>query len=222
MYSKFSKALHNASKWSSDSLINLFKGKKKADELLSSTSIIKGMKIGISYLSDDNQPTFLNGLFGTEFTHTSIYFKLEMPNNKTTGVLVQYGQYQYIDKSKYKFSEEYNTIGYPYGKDGGLIFGEIDNKSFEKIFCSVGSIGLFLGKNFSKMTLKLFIEEVKKINGPWDLKSYSPLSKSCQDFVVAALQVIKPGYSPQFINLKNTTDEVPAIIEDELKKHEMQ
>jgi hypothetical protein len=223
MNSKIMKALTNASKSSSDSLISLFKGKRSADDLLSSTSIIKGMRIGISYLSQDNKPTVLNDIFGTEFTHTSIFFKLELPNNKTTGALVQYGKYEYIDKNKYKFDEEFNvnTIGYPYGKEGGLIFGEMDNKLFESTFCTVGCINLLLGKNFPKMTLKNFIEEVKKINGPWDIKSYDPMKKSCQEFVVAALQVIRPGFSNQLVNLKNSNDPIPEVIERELQKYEM-
>jgi len=220
MASKIGKALNNASKSSSESLINLFKGKKNADELLSDTSIIKGMRIGISYLTDDNQPTFLNGMFGNEFTHTSVYFKLELPQNKQTGVLVQYGKYEYIDKNKYKFNEKGgNTIGFPYGKEGGLLYGEMDKNTFEKSFCSVGCINLILGKNFPKMTLKFFLEEVKKINGPWNLKSYSPLNKSCQDFVVAALKVIKPGFSRELVYFQKE-EEIPAVIEEELKKHE--
>ena len=70
------------------------------------------------------------------------------------------------------------------------------------------------------MRLEKFIEEVKKINGPWDLKSYDPVKKSCQDFVVAALQVIKPGFSEQLVTMKYQDFKIPVVVETELKKRE--
>lgn len=218
---KITRALTNSSRSTSESLMKLFKGKKNSNELLSSTSIIKGMKIGISFLSEDNKPTILNNIFGSEFSHTSIFFKLELPENKKTGVIVQYGKYEYIDKKKFKSEDGANNIGFPYGKDGGLMFGEMDEKQFEEIYCTAGSIICYLGKNFSKMIFKAFLDEVKKINGPWDLKSYDPVKKSCQDFVVAALQVIKPGFNEQMVNIKMENFEIPVIIDTELKKHQM-
>ena len=68
---------------------------------MSDTSIIKKMRIGLSYLSKDNKPNYLSEIFGSEFTHTAIQFTIEIPGNKTTGVLVQYGKYEYIKKDKY-------------------------------------------------------------------------------------------------------------------------
>lgn len=219
---KITQALKNASQSSSESLLNLFKGKRNANELLKSISIIKGMKIGISFLSEDNKPTVLNNIFGSEFTHTSVYFKLELPGNKKTGAIIQYGKYEYINKDKYKEEDGANNIGFPYEKEGGLMFGEMDEKQFDEIYCAVGSIICILGKNFPKMIFKNFIDKVKNINGPWNLNSYHPLKKSCQDFVVAALQVIKPGYNEQMVILKKPEFEIPAIVNEELKKHEIE
>jgi hypothetical protein len=215
---KIFRGLKNASASSSQSLLKLFKGKRDANKLLSMESIIKGMKIGMSFLNEENKPTILNDVFGSEFTHTSIYFVLELPENRKTGVIIQYGKYEYLDKTK--FDNGVVNIGFPYEKEGGLMFGELDVKVFEDQYCTVGYINCILGKNFPKMRLEKFIEEVKKINGPWDLKSYDPVKKSCQDFVVAALQVIKPGFSEQLVTMKYQDFKIPVVVETELKKRE--
>ena len=77
---------------------------------------------------------------------------------------------------------------------------------------------MILSKKFSKITLKKFIELVKKNNGPWDLENYDYLEKNCQYFVVSAIQVIKPGFNEQLINLKDGK-KIPIVILDELNKH---
>jgi hypothetical protein len=216
---KVIRSFRNASTSSSESLIKLFRGKMDAKELLANTSIIKKMKIGMSYLTEENKPTFLNDIFGSEFTHTSIYFIVELPLNKKTGIIVQYGKYNFTDKDK--SGNKINNIGFPYGKEGGLMFGEMDEKTFEENFCTFGNINCILGKNFPKTTFKNFLEQVKKINGPWDLKSYDAVNKSCQNFVVAAIQVIKPGFSEQFVTIKAENNQIPVIINNELKKREV-
>ena len=215
---KFRRGLDNFSESLSDNLIFLFRKKKHPDELLSTTSIIKKMRIGISYLTQDNEPNYLTEIFGSEFTHSAIQFTIEMPENKTTGVLVQYGKYEYIQKDKY--NKEIINIGFPYKEGGGLVFGEMDDNIFEKNFCSVGEIPLILNKKHPKISLNKFLKEVKKINGPWDFNSYDAIKKSCQDFVAASLEIIKPNFSYSLVKLKENM-KIPVIIENELKKHEI-
>ena len=208
----------NASESISDCLINLFKNKKNANDLLTDISIIKKMRIGISYLSKDNKPTWLNDIFGSEFTHAAIHFTIEMNGNQS-GVLVQYGQYKYIEKDNY--GKTIKNIGFPYKEKGGLVFGEMDDDIFEKNFCSVGEIPLIITKKHPKITLKKFLDEVKNKNGPWDFEHYDKVNKSCQDFVVAGLQIIKSFYSDSQVKLKNNM-KIPFVIENELKKHELE
>ena len=216
--SKVLRILNNFSGSLSENLINLFRNKKDANELLSSTAIIKKMRIGISYLSEDNKSNYLTEIFGSEFTHSAIQFVIEMPGNKTTGVLVQYGRYEYIKKDKY--GKEINNIGFPYKEGGGLVFGEMDDMTFQENFCSVGEIPLILTKNHPKISLKKFLKDVTKESGPWDFKSYDPVNKSCQEFVVASLKIIKPNFSYSQVKLKENM-KIPLVIEDELKKHEI-
>ena len=213
---KIIRSFRNASSISSQNLIKLFRGKTDTKELLANTSIIKKMKIGMSYLTEENKPNLLNNMIGSEYTHTSIYFGVELPLNKKTGIIVQYGNYNYTDKDE--SGNKINNIGFPYGKKGGLMFGEMDEKTFEDHYCTFGNINCILGKNFPKTTFKNFLEEVKKNNGPWDLNSYHPLNKSCHDFVVAAIKVIKPGFSEQFVTIKAENNQIPVIINNELKK----
>jgi hypothetical protein len=216
---KIVRSFRNASTSSSQSLIKLFKGKKSTKELLENTSIIKKMKIGMSYLTEENKATLLNDMFGSEFTHTSIYFTVELPENKQTGIIVQYGKYEYTDKDE--SGNKINNIGFPYEKEGGLMFGEMDIKTFEDNYCTYGNINCVLGKNFPKTTFKNFLEKVKEINGPWNLQKYDPLNKSCQNFVVAALQVIKPAFNEELVTIKAQDGQIPVIINKELKKREV-
>lgn len=216
---KIVRSFRNASTSSSQSLINLFKGKKSTKELLANTSIIKKMKIGISYLTEENKATLLNDVFGSEFTHTSIFFTVELPENRQTGIIVQYGKYEYTDKDE--SGNKINNIGFPYEKEGGLMFGEMDDKTFNENYCTYGCISCVLGKNFPKTTFKKFLESVKSINGPWNLQKYDPLHKSCQNFVVAALQVIKPGFNEQLVSINEKDGQIPVIISNELKKREV-
>ena len=188
------------------------------NDLLTDISIIKKMRIGISYLSKDNKPTWLNDIFGSEFTHAAIHFTIEMNGNQS-GVLVQYGQYKYIEKDNY--GKTIKNIGFPYKEKGGLVFGEMDDDIFEKNFCSVGEIPLIITKKHPKITLKKFLDEVKNKNGPWDFEHYDEINKNCQHFVVAGLQIIKPLYSDSQVKLKNNM-KIPVVIESELKKHELE
>ena len=199
------------------SLIKLLKPKenKNTKELLLNFSIIKKMKIGISDLMDRNKDIFLNDLFGSEFTHTSIFFKVELPGNRQTGIIVQYGKFEYTDK------DESGNIGFPYEKEGGLMFGEMDDKTFEDNYCTYGSIVLILGRCFPKMPFKNFLEKVKAINGPWNFQNYDPIKKCSHDFVVAALKVIKPGFYEDFVNIKYKDGQIPVIIDNELRKRKI-
>lgn len=199
------------------SLIKLLKPKenKNTKELLVNFSIIKKMKIGISYLMDGNKDIFLNNLFGSKFLHTSIFFKVELPGNRQTGIIVQYGKFEYTDK------DESGNIGFPYEKEGGLMFGEMDDTTFEDNYCTYGSIVLILGRCFPKMPFKNFLEKVKAINGPWNFQYYDPIKKCSQDFVVAALQVIKPGFCEDLGDIKVKDGQIPVIINNELRKREI-
>ena len=141
-------------------------------------------------------------------------------------ILVQYGKYEYIKNKKEVLGLNVNAIGYPYGDKGGLIFGEIEFNLYKKEFCSICIIAPKL--DHCKMTLKNFIEEIKK-EGPWDLNSYNVKNRNCNDFVAAGIRILKPKYNNDFIVVTDDTyfrgnckeeDVLPAVIIKELKKNE--
>lgn len=219
---KLNKIIKNFSTSSSEVLVNLFSGKLKADELLCKSYIIKSMKIGLSFLNKDNKSTFLDEIFKGENKHSAIYFNLENKDNQRTGVLVQYGQYKFIERDAISegLKKNINNIGFPYGKGGGLMFGELEFSKFIENFGSAGIIRPRIDKKSGvQMTLNTFFNKVKKINGPWDYKSYEFLSKNCNSFVVAALKVLDIDYSPYEDKDDLDDDNIPIVIKDELEKH---
>ena len=220
---KIAKLFTNFSSSGSESLLSIFSGIKSSD-LLKKPYIIKSMQIGLSYLNEQNKPTILNQIFKGVLLHSAIYFKVEAPapDNLKAGVLVQYGKYEFIQKDKIKadLQDKVDNIGFPYGKDGGLIFAEIEYSKFKEIFCSAGLIHPRLdNKKGVQMTLKTFIDKVKEKNGPWDFKSYDPKTKSCQEFVATALQIINIDYSPDEDKDDLNDNDIPIVIKTELEKH---
>ena len=220
---KIAKLFTNFSSSGSESLLSIFSGIKSSD-LLKKPYIIKSMQIGLSYLNEQNTPTILNQIFKGVLLQSSIYLKVEAPapDNLKAGVLVQYGKYEFIQKDKIKadLQDKVDNIGFPYGKDGGLIFAEIEYSKFKEIFCSAGLIHPRLdNKKGVQMTLKTFIDKVKEKNGPWDFKSYDPITKSCQEFVATALQIINIDYSPDEDKDDLNDNDIPNVIKTELEKH---
>lgn len=215
--------LKNISTSVSDSLLRIFSNSGiKAEDLLAKAFIIKSIRIGLSYLSEENKPTILNQILKGEALHSSIYFGVESTGKKT-GVIVQYGKYEYIKKEEIKkeLKDKVTNIGFPYNKEGGLMFAELDSKKFKEIYCSAGVIRPRINPQKGiQLTIKSFIDKVKEINGPWTLANYDPHKKSCQDFIAAALQVINPDYEPEQDKDDDLKDEdIPIVIREELDKH---
>lgn len=210
---------------SSASLLSIFKGGKSADDLLKSTEIIKRIFIGFSYIDNKNPNSIARRIFGDEVSHASLLFMMGKKNCET-GILVQYGKYEYIKNKKEILNNEAKTIGYPYGEKGGLIFGEINYNLYKKEFCSICCIKPLI--DHQQMTLNKFIEEVKK-KGPWDYNSYSVLSHNCQHFVAAGISIIKPKYNNNLIEITDNTyfqgkeeeeDGIPKVILNQLKQNQ--
>ena len=179
--------------------------------------IIKGMKIGFSQKIKTN--FFANFLFGEKLIHSSIYFELESPQKNETGILIMYGAYEFInDKTKISnFSLKNNKIYFPYGKKGGLNFGEIEELKFNKNYCDKGKINLIIKIEYIKMTLMQFIENIKKRNGPWDASSFNFINHNSHDFVKEAIKIMDPGVSKESVNSKEIY--IPSIIKEELKNY---
>ena len=95
---KVKQALLNFSQSTSESLLKLFNGKKSSEELLKQLYIIKSIKIGLSYLNEENKPKIWDEMLKGEIKHSSIYLRLENEKQERTGVLVQYGKYKFIKK----------------------------------------------------------------------------------------------------------------------------
>ena len=208
-----------------ESLRNLFKRGKSADELLKSTEIIKKKIIGISNLDNKNPNSLPQRVFGNIVSHASIFFNMGKKNSKT-GILIQYGKYEYIKKNKYILDIQAKTVWYVYGEKAGLIFGEIDYNDFIKEFCTICSINPVI--DHIQITLKKFIEEVKKL-GNWDLASYNFISNNCQNFVAAGIKVINPKYNPglimitdnSYFNEDDNEKGLPPVIIEQLNKRKI-
>lgn len=220
---KVKQALLNFSQSTSESLLKLFNGKKSSEELLKQLYIIKSIKIGLSYLNEENKPKIWDEMLKGEIKHSSIYLRLENEKQERTGVLVQYGKYKFIKKELTQKNLQPNicNIGFPYGQRGGLMFGEIEYTDFRDRFCSGGLIHPRIDPNRGvQMTLNNFFKRVKeKSKIPWDLDHYDPKTHSCQEFVAAALQVIQVDYSSDQDKDDNLREEdIPSPIRLALEK----
>ena len=205
------------------SLISLFKAGLSADDLLKSKEIIKNMIIGISCLDNENPNSLARIIFGDVVSHASLFLSMGDKKNSKTGVLVQYGKYEYIKNKKEVIGKNLDSLGYVYKEKGGLIFGEIDYNLFKKDFCSICYIKPKIDK---QITLSKLIEEVTK-NKVWDLASYSVLYHNCQHFVAESIRVLNPKYNPELIEIvdnsqiqgKDDEAAIPPVILEQLKKN---
>jgi excinuclease UvrABC nuclease subunit len=205
------------------SLISLFKAGLSADDLLKSKEIIKNMIIGISCLDNENPNSLARIIFGDVVSHASLFLSMGDKKNSKTGVLVQYGKYEYIKNKKEVIGKNLDSLGYVYKEKGGLNFGEIDYNLFKKDFCSICYIKPKIDK---QITLSKLIEEVTK-NKVWDLASYSVLYHNCQHFVAESIRVLNPKYNPELIEIvdnskiqgKDDEAAIPPVILEQLKKN---
>jgi hypothetical protein len=208
----------------SSSLLSIFKSGTSADDLLKSTEIIKKMMIGISYLDNKNPKSVMRLIFGDEVSHASLFFFMGEKKNSKTGVLVQYGKYEYIKNKKEVLGQDVKAIGYPYKEKGGLIFGEIEYNTYKKEFCTIAIIKPKI--TYHQITLSKFLEDVVK-NKTWDYQSYSVIHQNCKDFVAEAIRVINPVYNKELIDINDNSflegkeDEeiIPKVILNQLKKN---
>lgn len=205
------------------SLLSLFKGGMAADDLLKSKEIIKSMIIGISCLDNKNPNSLARIVFGDIVSHASLFLSMGDKKNSKSGVLIQYGKYEYIKNKKEVLGKNLDSIGYVYKEKGGLIFGEINYNLFKKDYCTICYIKPKIDK---PITLSKLIEEVTK-NKIWDLNSYSVLNHNCQHFVAESIKVLNPRYNPEFIEIidnskiegKEDEAAIPPVILTELKKN---
>ena len=178
--------------------------------------MIKGMKIGFTPNTENPLFTFL---MKDVCMHSSIFFELESPQKKNeTGILFMYGCYQFTDNEMEikRFFLNKKKMYFPYEEKGGLNFGEIDEQKYNENFCKKGIINLIFNKKSNKMTLKHFIENIKKMNDPWTASNYNVFTHNQHDFVKEAIKIINPGVSKESINSKELT--IPSKINEELKK----
>ena len=173
--------LRNTSTSLSDDLLKNCSGNIKYKDLITKPYIIIKLEIGFSYLNDKNKESFFDIIFKGEIKHSAIYLKVRDKDSET-GVVVQYGKYEYINREKIKGELKNNVenIGFIYNEKGGLMVATIDYKIFKNIFCTAGSIRTKIDKD-ETMSLKDFLTRVKIFNGPWDLQSYDPKKKAVKN-----------------------------------------
>ena len=98
---KILSALRNTSTSLSDALLKNCSGNIKYKDLITKPYLIIKLEIGFSYLNDKNKESLFDRLFKGEIKHSAIYLKVRDEDSET-GVIVQYGKYEYINREKIK------------------------------------------------------------------------------------------------------------------------
>jgi hypothetical protein len=151
----------------------------------------------------------------------------ENTDEDSKGILIEYGDY-YPDMSKTEKNFVDNKyVIYQYDSNGGVRFYVNTYKDFKKTFADIGYIELDINVN-NQMTFDNFIQTIAPKNGDkWTRAKYG-ISHNCQDFVVEALNILKPKFMnkdvcPKDPKLLETKEKrisfIPKIIINELKKH---
>lgn len=173
---------------SSRFIVKLIEG-SNPDTALKDNVIVKQVTLGISNIEDSK---ILEKLYPKGYVHTALYISDQDPENyDEKGILLEFGNYKSEDNNK-------NLMKYEYS-NGGMRFGWVELKEFQKNLASSASVNLKI------RPLLLFRDLIAKIkeNETWDLSSYSALSHNCQDFCAKAISILKASYDPNAVTIKD-------------------
>ena len=117
------------------------------------------------------------------------------------GIIIEYGDYS---PSMNEIEKQYVKTGrviYRYGEEGGLIYYAIKYSDYLKEFGEIGYIDMEIDK-VDQMTFSSFIDSCAPLNDKqWTQKNYSILQNNNQTFIIKALTILKPKFSPRSIQL---------------------
>ena len=150
----------------------------KARYITEQNNIIKRAILGISRISND-----LNNI-DNDAVHVSFFIQ-DQEGFSNKGIILDYGQYEYINDEKLVFE---------YREEGGLRFGYIDYQTFMDDSGRAAIVNLNISKS-NPIRFNYLIDTIKK-NGNWRYKDYSTLFHNSQDFAVEVIKILKPKFDP--------------------------
>ena len=156
----------------------------KARKITEQNNLIKRVILGISRISNDlNKLSIVPNIIKTEIVHVAFFIQ-DQDGFSNKGIILDYGQYEYIDDEKLVFE---------YKEEGGLRFGYIDYQNFMKDSGKAAMVNLDISKS-AKVRFNYLIDTLKK-NGNWREKDYSATSHNCQDFAIEVIKILKPKFN---------------------------
>ena len=157
----------------------------KARKITEQNNFIKRVTLGISRISNDiNNISIVPNFIKAEVVHVA-FFLQDQDGFSNNGILLDYGQYEYIENEKLVFE---------YEEDGGLRFGYINYQSFMSDSGKAAMVNLDISKS-PPVRFNYLIDTLKK-NGSWREKDYSATSHNCQDFAIEVIKILKPKFAP--------------------------
>ena len=211
----------------------------------SSSSSSSATKVGelINKFNSTTIKSFLIGISKLKFhwldkniAHTALLITNKIRSkldNKTEGILIEYGYYPPDEEKAKKEEENFVKNGhviYRYEKEGGLRYYTNTLKEFKDKFCDVGYIELKVPKD-NQISFNFLIEKIAPITEKkWIKKKYNAVGYllfgkvlNCQTFTCHCIDVIRPIYEKTFIKKGNESlfvsdDKIESIIPDDVIK----
>jgi hypothetical protein len=211
----------------------------------SSSSSSSATKIGelITKFDETKIKSFVIGISKLKFhwldkniAHTALFLSNEKRGkleNKSEGILVEYGYYPPDEPNAKKKEEDFVINGqviYRYGEKGGLRYYTNTFEEFKDKFCDIGYIPLKLDKD-KEITFNFLIEKIAPISEKkWIKEKYNAVgyllfgkALNCQTFTCHSIDVIKATYEKTIIRKGKESsyvsdDNLESIIPDDVKK----
>lgn len=174
--------IFSASSRSSQNLLKILLpgGRKIAEQ----NNLIKRVTLGISSISKNiKDSSIVPDKVKKTVVHVAFFIQ-DQDGFSNTGIILDYGFYEYIDSDKLIFE---------YKEEGGLRYGYINYLVFMKDSGKAAMVNLDITKS-PKVRFNYLIDKLKE-NGSWRQKDYQSLTHNCQDFAIEVIKILKPQFN---------------------------
>ncbi len=130
------------------------------------------------------------------FEHAALLLMNKIPEyDYQKGVLIEYGEYYpKMGKEELNYVQKELVI-YRYGEKGGLRYYVKNYGEFTEEFGNIGYVDLKINSDH-QMSFRTFIDQIAPITQEkWIKNNYSLIDLNCQNFIIDALQILKPNFS---------------------------